>query len=64
MTMPPWSEIAEDSRPYFVRLRKLAGKYGLLGLSMGMSHDFDVAIEEGATDIRVGTAIFGARPPR
>jgi len=64
MTMPPWSEDAESARPYFVRLRQLAEQYGLTGLSMGMSNDFEVAIEEGATDIRVGTAIFGPRPPR
>jgi pyridoxal phosphate enzyme (YggS family) len=61
MTMPPWSEDAEASRPYFRRLRELAGNVGLTGLSMGMSHDFEVAIEEGATHIRVGTALFGKR---
>jgi hypothetical protein len=62
MTMPPWSEDAELSRPYFRRLAELARKYGLPQLSMGMSNDFEVAIEEGATLIRVGTALFGARP--
>lgn len=61
MTMPPWSDDAEASRPYFRRLRRLAEQYGVRGLSMGMSHDFEVAIEEGATHIRVGTALFGPR---
>jgi len=62
MTMPPWSEDAEQSRPYFKRLAELAGRLGLSQLSMGMSNDFEVAIEEGATLIRVGTALFGPRP--
>ncbi len=61
MTMPPWSDDAEPSRPYFHRLRELACRHGLPKLSMGMSHDFEVAIEEGATHIRVGTALFGKR---
>jgi pyridoxal phosphate enzyme (YggS family) len=61
MTMPPWSDDAEVSRPYFRRLRELALQLGLPHLSMGMSHDFEVAIEEGATFIRVGTALFGKR---
>jgi PLP dependent protein len=61
MTMPPWSDQAEPSRPYFRRLRELGSQYGLPHLSMGMSHDFEVAIEEGATFIRVGTALFGKR---
>ena len=61
MTMPPWSEDQEVSRPYFRRLRELAQEHGLPHLSMGMSNDFEVAIEEGATFIRVGTAIFGPR---
>lgn len=66
MTMPPWFDDPEDARPYFRRLRELrdrlaAGRPGLDELSMGMSGDFEVAIEEGATIIRVGTAIFGAR---
>jgi pyridoxal phosphate enzyme (YggS family) len=61
MTMPPWSDNPEQSRPYFMRLRELAEKHGLTGLSMGMSHDFEAAIEEGATHIRVGTALFGRR---
>ncbi len=62
MTMPPWSEDPETARPYFARLRELAGRFSLPHLSMGMSNDFEVAIEEGATHIRVGTAIFGPRP--
>ncbi len=61
MTMPPWTDNAEPSRPYFRRLRELASQFGLPQLSMGMSHDFEVAIEEGATHIRVGTALFGRR---
>ena len=61
MTMPPWSDEAEPSRPYFRRLRELAEAAALPFLSMGMSHDFEVAIEEGATHIRVGTALFGRR---
>jgi len=61
MTMPPWSDDAEPSRPYFRRLRKLGAQHGLPHLSMGMSHDFEVAIEEGATFIRIGTALFGKR---
>ena len=61
MTVPPWSDDAEPSRPYFSRLRELAVQFELPNLSMGMSHDFEVAIEEGATHIRVGTALFGKR---
>ena len=61
MTMPPWSDDAEPSRPYFRRLRELGAQHGLPHLSMGMSHDFEVAIEEGATFIRIGTALFGKR---
>jgi hypothetical protein len=61
MTMPPWSEDAEKSRPYFARLRALAADNGLPHLSMGMSHDLEVAIQEGATILRVGTALFGPR---
>ncbi|MCX6593612.1 MAG: YggS family pyridoxal phosphate-dependent enzyme [Acidobacteria bacterium] len=61
MTIPPWSEDAETARPYFVRLRELAEEFKLPALSMGMSNDFEVAIEEGATHIRVGTALFGSR---
>jgi len=62
MTMPPWSDDPELSRPYFVRLRQLAEQHGLSQLSMGMSHDLEAAIEEGATMVRVGTALFGPRP--
>ncbi|MEZ5400007.1 MAG: YggS family pyridoxal phosphate-dependent enzyme [Bryobacteraceae bacterium] len=62
MTMPPWSEDPEAPRPYFARLRELAQPLGVTQLSMGMSNDFETAIEEGATHIRVGTALFGRRP--
>jgi hypothetical protein len=69
MTMPPFFEDPEESRPYFIRLRGLGERIlaeglhsGLLELSMGMSNDFAVAIEENATLVRVGTAIFGPRP--
>ena len=69
MLLPPLAEIAEDARPWFRRLReerdRLAGggvpAPRLQELSMGMSHDFEVAIEEGATMVRIGTAIFGSR---
>jgi pyridoxal phosphate enzyme (YggS family) len=61
MTMPPWDENAETARPYFSQLRKLAGAYQLPQLSMGMSNDLEVAIEEGSTIVRVGTALFGKR---
>jgi len=64
MTMPPWSEDPEESRPCFRKLRELAGRFGLAKLSMGMSHDLEVAIEEGATEVRVGTALFGPRVQR
>jgi pyridoxal phosphate enzyme (YggS family) len=70
MTVPPFSDEAEAARPYFRRLRllrdSLAARYPRLDfstLSMGMSHDFEVAIEEGSTTIRIGTAIFGKRTP-
>jgi len=67
MCIPPFIEYPEKVRPYFRRLRELRDNLArqlsrpLPVLSMGMSHDFDVAIEEGATEVRVGTAIFGAR---
>lgn len=64
MTMPPWSDDPEAPRPYFRRLRELAAEFGLAKLSMGMSNDFVTAIEEGATHIRVGTALFGSRVRR
>jgi PLP dependent protein len=62
MTMPPWSEDPEQSRPYFKQLASLGRQYNLPKLSMGMSGDLEVAIEEGATIVRVGTALFGPRP--
>jgi pyridoxal phosphate enzyme (YggS family) len=70
MTVPPFTEDPEGARPYFRLLRDLRDQIAarkLPGiqmdvLSMGMSHDFEVAIEEGSTCVRVGTAIFGARP--
>jgi len=67
MTVPPWSPDAENSRPHFRRLRELKQECEqILGaplpqLSMGMSGDFEVAIEEGATIVRIGTALFGPR---
>ncbi len=61
MTMPPWSDDPEETRPYFRQLAALAREHGLSHLSMGMSHDLEAAIEEGATCIRVGTALFGKR---
>jgi PLP dependent protein len=61
MTMPPWSDEPEETRPYFRRLAALARTCGLGKLSMGMSNDFEAAIEEGATHIRVGTALLGPR---
>ena len=72
MVLPPWSADPEAARPWFRRLRELrdslldagAPAASLRELSMGMSHDFEVAIEEGATIVRVGTAIFGPRSPR
>jgi pyridoxal phosphate enzyme (YggS family) len=64
MAIPPVTDDAEASRPYFRRLRELRDAAGLEHLSMGMSADFEVAIEEGATMVRVGTAIFGPRPAR
>jgi PLP dependent protein len=72
MTVPPFTEDIEAARPYFRRLRDLRDRIdrqrlsgvGTGELSMGMSHDFEVAIEEGSTCVRVGTAIFGVRSPR
>jgi PLP dependent protein len=61
MTMPPWDENAEASRPYFARLQQLATALHLPKLSMGMSNDLEVAIQEGATHVRIGTALFGPR---
>jgi hypothetical protein len=62
MTMPPWNDDPEQTRVYFRRLAELARRHGLAKLSMGMSHDFEAAIEEGATHIRVGRGLFGPRP--
>jgi uncharacterized pyridoxal phosphate-containing UPF0001 family protein len=64
MTMPPWTDDPEASRPYFRRLRDLAEEHGLRELSMGTSQDWPVAVEEGATFIRVGSSIFGDRRPQ
>ena len=70
MCIPPFLEDAERVRPYFAGLRELRGQVeaalgrNLQVLSMGMSHDFEVAIEEGATEVRVGTALFGVRATR
>ncbi len=69
MTLPPYFENPEDARPYFIRLRRLGERLrkeniprlAMNELSMGMSNDFEAAIEEGATLVRVGTAIFGPR---
>jgi pyridoxal phosphate enzyme (YggS family) len=69
MTVPPYTEDPEGSRPYFRQLRQIRDsiaardlpQISMAALSMGMSHDFEVAIEEGATCVRVGTAIFGER---
>ena len=66
MTMPPYFDSPEMSRPYYIALRELKERMVKEGipmkeLSMGMSHDFEIAIEEGATYVRVGTAIFGLR---
>lgn len=70
MIVPPWSDNPEDVRPWFRQLRELRDRLvadgvpaaSLAELSMGMSHDFEAAIEEGSTIVRVGTAIFGRRP--
>jgi PLP dependent protein len=70
MTVPPFTDDPEGARPYFRQLRELRDKLSarnlpavkLTELSMGMSHDFEIAIEEGSTCVRIGTAIFGARP--
>ena len=72
MTMPPYFDDPENARPYFTALRELRdiilkesiGNFSLQELSMGMSGDFEVAIEEGSTMVRIGTAIFGERLPK
>ncbi len=61
MTVAPIASDAEDVRPVFRRLRELGDAAGLRELSMGMTDDFEVAVEEGATFVRVGRAIFGRR---
>jgi pyridoxal phosphate enzyme (YggS family) len=69
MTLPPFCQNPDDVRPYFRRLRELRDSLkskgyfdaGVGELSMGMTHDFEVAVEEGATMLRIGTAIFGER---
>jgi pyridoxal phosphate enzyme (YggS family) len=61
MAIPPFFDDPEEARPYFRKLRQLAECFKLTELSMGMSHDFEVAIEEGATMVRIGTALFGER---
>jgi PLP dependent protein len=58
MTMPPFTQEAEDSRPYFARLRELAHERGLHRLSMGTTQDFPVAVQEGATIVRIGTRLY------
>ena len=71
MTMPPFFDDPEGARPYFSELRRLRDRFQALvpqgedlkGLSMGMSGDFEVAVEEGATFVRIGTALFGPRKP-
>jgi uncharacterized pyridoxal phosphate-containing UPF0001 family protein len=70
MTMPPWFDDPNDARPYFVALRELRDKIiderisrvEMRELSMGMSGDYEVAVQEGATIVRVGRNIFGERP--
>ena len=68
MCIPPFSEDAEEARPYFAQLRRLQEtlqtrlQVTLPVLSMGMSHDFEIAVQEGSTEVRVGTALFGTRP--
>jgi pyridoxal phosphate enzyme (YggS family) len=64
MTVPRAVEDPEQARGAFAALRELARQHGLTELSMGMSADLEVAVEEGATIVRVGTAIFGPRPPK
>jgi len=61
MTIPPLYDDPGRARPLYRRLRALAGQYGLKELSMGMTGDFEIAVEEGATMVRVGSAIFGER---
>ena len=58
MTMPPFTEDPEESRPHFARLAELAGEHGLEVLSMGTSQDWEVAVSEGATIIRLGSTLL------
>jgi pyridoxal phosphate enzyme (YggS family) len=64
MTMPPLAQRPEESRPYFRRLRELAAEHGLRHLSMGTSQDYVVAVEEGATIVRLGTILYAQLPRR
>ncbi len=61
MAIPPFFEDPEHVRPFFRKLRELSERFNLPELSMGMSHDFEVAVEEGATMVRIGTSLFGER---
>ena len=69
MLLPPWNDDQEQTRPWFQKIRGMRDEWldqgfpaaALAHLSMGMSHDFEAAIEEGSTMVRVGTAIFGKR---
>ena len=61
-TMPPFADDPEDSRPYFRRLRELAERFELRELSMGTSQDYRVAVEEGATFVRIGATLYGRKP--
>jgi uncharacterized pyridoxal phosphate-containing UPF0001 family protein len=62
MTVAPHLDQVEATRPFFATLRELAEAHGLPELSMGMTHDLEPAVAEGATMLRIGTAIFGPRP--
>ena len=64
MTMPPFTEDPEESRPYFARLRELAHERGLERLSMGTTQDFAIAVQEGATIVRIGSRLWGEIDPR
>jgi hypothetical protein len=61
MTIPPFFDDPRKARPFFRRVRELGQRYDVRELSMGMSHDFEIAIEEGSTEVRIGTALFGER---
>ena len=63
MTMPPLARSPEDNRPHFAALRELAGSHGLPHLSMGTSQDYPVAVEEGATIVRLGACLYAPRAP-